>query len=63
MYNLVSLAGVFILMLVAWALSTKRRAVNWRVVIGGVLIQMVFAIFVFVIPVGARFFLFLNNVV
>ncbi|KKL62799.1 hypothetical protein LCGC14_2181580 [marine sediment metagenome] len=63
MYNLVSLAGVFILMLVAWALSTKRRAVNWRVVIGGVLIQMVFAIFVFVIPVGARFFLFLNDVV
>ncbi|MCK4911919.1 MAG: hypothetical protein KAR83_09765 [Thermodesulfovibrionales bacterium] len=63
MYNLVSFAGVFILLFVAWALSKERKAVNWRVVAGGLAIQFVFAIFIFVIPVGARFFLFLNDVV
>ena len=32
-------------------------------VVGGLGIQLIFAFFIFVIPVGARFFLFLNNVV
>jgi len=33
MYNLVSFAGIFVLMGVAWLLSADRRVVNWRVVI------------------------------
>ena len=63
MYNLVSFLGVFILMFTAWLFSTNRKVINWRVVVGGLGIQLIFAFFIFVIPVGARFFLFLNNVV
>lgn len=63
MYNLVSFCGVIVLILVAWGLSEGHRSVNWRVVFGGVAIQFVFAFFVFVVPLGARLFLFLNNVV
>ncbi len=63
MYNLVSFAGIFILIGFAWLVSAERRAVNWRVVLWGVGLQLVFALFVFVIPAGARFFLAINDVV
>ncbi len=63
MYNLISFAGIFVLMSVAWAFSTDRKTVNWRVVFWGVGLQMAFAIFIFVVPAGASFFLFLNDVV
>lgn len=63
MYNLVSLAGIFILMAFAWILSANRRVINWRVILWGIGIQLIFALFIFVLPAGARIFLFLNDVV
>ena len=63
MYNLVSFAGIFVLMAVAWTLSADRRVINWRVVIWGVLLQLVFAFFIFVVPLGSQVFLVINNAV
>lgn len=63
MYNLVSFLGIFILMAFAWSVSSNRRVVNWRVVIWGVALQMLFALFIFVIPAGSKVFLFINDVV
>ena len=62
-YNLVSLFGTFLLIVIAWSLSKDRRIINWRVVLWGTILQFVFALFVFVIPAGARFFLFINDVI
>ncbi len=61
MYNLVSFAGIFILMLFAWLCSTNRRVVNWRVIIWGCVLQLLFALFIFVIPAGANIFMFIND--
>lgn len=63
MYNLISFAGIFVLMSVAWTFSTDRKTVNWRLVFWGVGLQMAFAIFIFIVPAGASFFLFLNDIV
>ncbi len=63
MHNLISFLGIFILMAVAWALSTDRRVVNWRAVLWGAGLQLLFALFVFVVPAGSRLFLFLNDAV
>jgi CNT family concentrative nucleoside transporter len=63
MYNLVSLAGIFVLIGFAWLLSTDRRAVNPRVIVFGVGLQMLFAVFVFVVPFGSKFFLLINDIV
>ncbi len=63
MYNLVSFAGIFVLVGFAWLFSTDRKAVNPRVVVLGVGLQMIFALFVFVVPFGAKFFLIINDVV
>jgi CNT family concentrative nucleoside transporter len=62
-YNLVSLGGIFLLVGFAWLLSTDRRAVNPRLVVFGVGLQLLFAVFVFVVPFGARFFLAINDIV
>jgi len=61
MYNLVSFAGIFILMAFAWLLSAERKVVNWRVVIWGLTLQMIFALFIFIVPAGANLFMFIND--
>lgn len=63
MHNLVSFVGIFVLMGVAWLLSTDRRVINWRVVLWGTALQLLFALFIFVIPAGSKAFLFVNDAV
>ena len=63
MYNLVSFSGIFILMFVAWLFSAHKRVINWRVIFWGTLLQLVFAFFIFVVPVGSHIFLFINDAV
>ena len=62
-YNLISFLGIFAIAGFAWLCSGSRKDVNWRVVFWGVSLQLIFAFFIFVIPVGAKFFLFVNNIV
>jgi len=63
MYNLISFAGIFVLMAFAWMLSTNRRVINWHLIVWGVVIQLLFALFIFIVPAGAKIFLFMNDVV
>ncbi len=60
-YNLVSLGGTLILLLLAWLLSADRRVFNWRVVVWGTLLQFLFAFFIFLLPLGPRLFLLIND--
>jgi CNT family concentrative nucleoside transporter len=62
-YNLVSFSGIFVLIGFAWLLSRDKRNMNWRVIIWGVILQMIIALFVFVVPVGTKVFLFVNDIV
>lgn len=62
-YNLVSFFGIFVLIGIAWLISSDKRDMNWRVVIWGVAIQMGLALFIFVFPAGSKIFLFLNGLV
>ncbi len=62
-YNLVSLMGIFVLIGIAWLFSTHRKRVNWRIVFWGTGIQLGIALMVFVVPAGAKVFLFANDVV
>lgn len=47
----------------AWLISTNRRNVNYRVILWALVIQFVFAAFIFLVPAGAKVFLYLNDVV
>ncbi len=61
-YNGVSAAGVLCFLGFLWLLSRHRRKVSLRVVVWGVALQIVFALFVFLVPFGSRLFLILNDI-
>jgi CNT family concentrative nucleoside transporter len=62
-YNLVSFSGIFIFMALAWLLSAQRRNVNWRLIGWGVALQLLLALFIFVVPAGTTVFLAVNDAV
>ncbi|MBM4055099.1 MAG: nucleoside transporter [Planctomycetes bacterium] len=62
-YNLVSFSGIFVLMGLAWVFSSHKRLINWRVIVWGLIFQLLFALFVFLVPAGTKMFLVLNNLV
>ncbi|MBN2416549.1 nucleoside transporter [bacterium] len=63
LYNLVSMAGMILLLGTAWLFSANKRIVNWRVIIWGTGLQLLIAFFIFTVPAGAKLFLFLNDLV
>ena len=63
MNSITSLIGLVGFMVVAWMFSADRKNVNWRVVIWGVVLQFLFAAFIFVVPAGNTFFLAVNDFV
>jgi CNT family concentrative nucleoside transporter len=62
-YNLVSFAGIFVLLGFAWLLSNDKRNMNFRVIFWGIFLQLLIAAFIFVVPAGADVFRVVNDVV
>lgn len=62
-YNLVSFSGIFVIMAVAWLFSSDRKVINGRVILWGTILQLVFALFIFVVPAGSQVFLIINDAV
>src|SRR3990172_5625864 len=56
MQRLISLIGIFALMGIAYAMSTNRKAINPRVIIWGLILQVVLALIVLRVPFGDRVF-------
>ena len=63
MHYLVNIIGLFVLLGIAWGFSNNRKVVNWRVIGWGIAFQLTLALFVFIIPVGSRIFLLINDLV
>ena len=62
-YNIVSFAGLFILMAFAWLISSDKKNINWKLIIWGITFQIAFALFIFIVPAGSKLFLLLNDIV
>lgn len=58
-----SLLGLLALTGIAWGLSVNRARIPWRVVLWGISLQLVFALFILKTPVGAQLFDTVNTVV
>lgn len=56
MERFTGLIGVGLLLTVALAMSSNRRRVRWRIVIGGILMQFVLALLVLQVPMAASLF-------
>ncbi len=62
MERAVSALGLFVMMGLAWAMSSHRRRVSLRVVGGGLLLQLVFALLVLKTGPGRQFFSWLGDI-
>jgi len=62
-YRLVSLFGLFFLLVLAWSSARDRKYINFRLIITGLLVQCVFAFIVFRLPAGVVIFSWLNDAV
>ncbi|HEY8432920.1 MAG TPA: nucleoside transporter C-terminal domain-containing protein [Sandaracinaceae bacterium] len=58
-----SFAGLFVMVALAWAMSSDRKRVPWRIVAWGIGLQLVFGVLVLKTPAGLWFFSLLNDVV
>ena len=54
MERLTGVLGLLVFLALAYAFSTNRRAIRWRTVIVGLVLQLIFAIFVMRVPFGQR---------
>ncbi|MEQ1830751.1 MAG: Na+ dependent nucleoside transporter N-terminal domain-containing protein, partial [Pirellula sp.] len=56
MERIIPIIGLLVMILIAWGLSAHRTKFPWRVVIGGILLQIVLAVVVLRVPAGKVFF-------
>ena len=59
--SLQSLVGMVVLCLIGYALSSNRRAINWRIVLSAFLLQLLFGAFVLYVSFGKAFLETLAN--
>lgn len=59
--RLMSVVGLFTMVLVAYIFSANRKAINWRTVISGVLIQIVLGLIILKLPWGRQIFEFAKD--
>ena len=57
MQRFVGLIGIIIILLIAYGLSTNRKKINFRTIGMALLLQVLFAIFIFKVPLGQFIFL------
>lgn len=63
MERLISFVGIFVLIAIAWIFSKNRKAINYKTVATGLVIQIIFALLVLKFPPGRKFFEIMNDVI
>jgi CNT family concentrative nucleoside transporter len=58
MERVISIVGVFVLLGIAWLLSNNKRQINYRVVLWGLLLQLVFAVIILKTSPGQSVFFY-----
>ncbi len=56
MYRINSFLGLILMMLLAWLISSDRRRMDFRLILSGVALQIVFALFIMKTAVGLKMF-------
>ena len=56
MERLISLLGLFVFVALAWLVGERRKSIDLRIVLGGLVLQFGLALFIFKTPVGAAVF-------
>ena len=60
MERFIGLIGIVVIFLIAFAMSNNRKAINYKTVGMGFLLQIIFAVFIFKVPLGQKIFLMIG---
>ena len=61
MERFVGIIGIVVIFSIAYAMSNNRKAINYKTVGMGFLLQILLALFIFKVPVGQKMFLFIGE--
>ena len=60
MDRFIGLIGIVVIFLIVFAMSNNRKAINYKTVGMGFLLQIIFAVFIFKVPLGQKIFLMIG---
>ena len=63
MERFTGLIGIILIFAIAYLMSNNRKAINYRLVISGLAIQIALALFILKVPIGKDIFIWLGNMV
>ncbi len=61
--KLIGVLGFFLILSAAYLMSNNRKAINWRLIISGLALQLVMAIFILKVPLGQQIFAGIGSVI
>lgn len=61
--KIIGFFGVFVLLGIAWLASKNRKAINYKTIVAGLLLQFTFAVIVLKLPIGRYFFSTMNDII
>lgn len=61
MSRFIGLIGIVVIFLICYALSNNKKAINYKTIGTGFLLQIAFAIFIFKVPLGQKMFLLIGE--
>ncbi len=59
----ISILGMFVMLSIAWIFSKNKKAINYKTVFMGTILQIIFAVVVLKSPPGRAFFSFMNDII
>lgn len=63
MTKLIGILGIIVILSIAYLMSNNKKAINIKTVGIGLILQILFAVFIFKVPLGSKIFLALGNFV
>ena len=61
MERFIGIIGIVVIFLICYALSNNRKAINYKTITIGFILQIVFAIFIFKVPIGQKIFMLIGD--
>ena len=61
--RLIGIVGLVVLIFIAYLLSENKKRINWRLVISGMILQLIFAILILKVPAGQKVFIAASDVI
>ena len=61
MERFIGLIGIAVIFLIVYCMSNNRKAINYKTVITGFILQILLAIFIFKVPIGTKIFMLIGE--